>query len=720
AQNRVQELQQEVQDAERERAALTARKEALELGLARKDGTGALLAASDEVSGLLGSVAALVSVRAGAEAAVAAALGAAADAVAVESVGSAATALDWLKRGDGGRADVLVGSDAAVDRSSWAALPDGAAYAYDLLDCPVAMRPALAALLDRVAVVADLDAARELVGSHPELEAVTADGDLLGRHRARGGSTSAPSLLEVQAAVDEAAEKLTAARHRCERGTFALAAAKEEQATAERVVDEALNLLHESDARMSAVAEQLGQLGSAARAASAEAERLSRSLAAAERARENDLAGIAELEERLAAAEAVPDDEGEPDTGYRDRLRTAVEAARSREMEARLAVRTVEERVRALAGRAEQLERAAAAERAARERAVRRRERRLREAEVAEAVERGARYALECIERSLARAAEDREAAERERTAHEGELRSLRANVRELTGELDKLTDVVHGTELARAEQRARIEQLEQRALDELGIEVPALVAEYGPDCPVPQLDEEGDPAEPSGYDRKAQEKRLRAAERQLALLGKVNPLALEEFSALEERHKFLTEQMEDLKNTRRDLLTVVREVDERIEQVFRSAYDDTAQAFEDVFSRLFPGGEGRLVLTEPNDMLTTGVEVEARPPGKKVKRLSLLSGGERSLVAIALLVAIFKARPSPFYVLDEVEAALDDTNLRRLLAIFEELRESSQLLVITHQKPTMEVADSLYGVSMRGDGVTTVIGQRLRETEAV
>jgi chromosome segregation protein len=247
---------------------------------------------------------------------------------------------------------------------------------------------------------------------------------------------------------------------------------------------------------------------------------------------------------------------------------------------------------------------------------------------------------------------------------------------------------------------------------------VDVLIAEYGPDQPIPPAPDAPEGALPEPYDRAVQEKRAKQAERQLTQLGKVNPLALEEFAALEERHAFLTSQLEDLKKTRRDLLTVVKEVDERVEQVFTAAYEDTAREFEGIFSRLFPGGEGRLSLTEPEDMLTTGIEVEARPPGKKVKRLSLLSGGERSLVAIAFLVAIFKARPSPFYVLDEVEAALDDTNTQRLLGIFEELRESSQLIVITHQKRTMEGADALYGVSMRGDGVTQVISQRLREAE--
>jgi chromosome segregation protein len=219
---------------------------------------------------------------------------------------------------------------------------------------------------------------------------------------------------------------------------------------------------------------------------------------------------------------------------------------------------------------------------------------------------------------------------------------------------------------------------------------------------------------------RAEQERRLRTAEKALALLGRVNPLALEEFAALEERHRFLTEQLDDLKRSRKDLLDLIRDVDARVEEVFSAAYADTAEQFEQVFARLFPGGEGRLVLTDPESMLTTGIDVEARPPGKKIKRLSLLSGGERSLTAVAFLVALFKARPSPFYVLDEVEAALDDVNLGRLLDVLDELRADSQLIVITHQKRTMEIADALYGVSMRGDGVTHVISQRLRERQAV
>jgi chromosome segregation protein len=344
---------------------------------------------------------------------------------------------------------------------------------------------------------------------------------------------------------------------------------------------------------------------------------------------------------------------------------------------------------------------------------------RSRGALVAAAVTRGAQEALTRIAGSLSAAAADRETATAARAGTEGELAALRVRARELGADLERLTDVVHRDEVARAEQRLRIEQLEERAVSEWGVPLDRLLAEHGPDVPVLQLTATGAadgeaPALP--YDRAEQERRAAAAERALAVLGKVNPLALEEYAALEERSAFLTTQLEDLRDTRRDLLTVVRDVDERIHEVFASAFADTAREFVQVFATLFPGGEGRLVLTDPDDLLTTGIEVLARPAGKKVSRLSLLSGGERSLTAIALLVAIFRARPSPFYVMDEVEAALDDRNLGRLLVLLEGLRESSQLIVITHQKRTMEIADALYGVTMRGDGISAVVSQRLRE----
>jgi chromosome segregation protein len=724
--DRLAKTREEAQAADRERAGLTARKEALELGLNRKDGAGGLLAASDPVSGLLGSVAALLTVRPGYETAVAAALGSAADAVAVEHVDAALDAIAHLKSEDLGRAGLVLGGR-AVDDASWPGLPDGVVYAVDVVECPATLRPALSRLLFKVVVVEDLTAARSLVRDAPDLTAVTREGDLLSAHFAAGGSTAQPSLIEVQAAVEEAASRLGEATHACERLGFDLARLEEERAQAQSRVDVALARLHESDATLAAVAEELGQLGSLARSAKAEAERITTAIATAEASRERDLAGLADLEERLASAQDAPDEE--PDTSERERLADQARASRQAEMDARLALRTAEERARALSGRADSLLKAAQAERDARARAVARRERLVREGAVAQAVGHGAAVALQRLEVSVAAAADERTAVERARRGREEELLAVRSRLRDLGRELDELVSTVHRDEMARAQQRMRLEQLEERALEELGLSVDVLVADYGPATPVPPVqtadqvaeqdaDPDAVPPEPVPYVREEQEKRLRSAERALAMLGKVNPLALEEFTALEERHQFLGEQLEDLRRTRRDLLDIVREVDERVEQVFTEAWNDVNAAFDGVFSRLFPGGEGRLVLTDPSNMLTTGIEVEARPPGKKVKRLSLLSGGERSLVAVAFLVALFKARPSPFYILDEVEAALDDTNLGRLLEIYEELRENSQLLVITHQKRTMEVGDALYGVTMRGDGVSAVISQRLREAE--
>jgi chromosome segregation protein len=718
AEERLAALQNEEHEVERGRSAALARRDALALGLARKDGGGALIAARDRLPGVLGTVAQVVAVRSGFEAAVAAALGAAADAVAVASLADAAAAIALLKADDAGRAGLLVGG-ASYDGPDWPALPAGARYAVDVITSPDALRPALVRLLERTAIVADVDAARRLVDAQPDVRAVTTDGDVLGAGWSSGGSSTSPSLLEVQAAYTESEQALAELSHRADRLRFALSAAADDVRRAQDEHDAAVAELHESDARLAAVAERLGQLGAAARAAAGESDRLARTVEEASQARDHDLEGLAALEERLAAAQAAPTEES-PEATERDRLAAQLTDGRTVEVEARLAVRTGEERSRALSMRADSLERAAAAELAARDRAAAAREQRAREAEVAAAVLYAGDVALRMLEGSLAAAADERAAAEESRTVTEGELLAVRARGRELAAELDGLTGAVHRDEMARAEQRLRIETLETKAVEEHGVAADELVADYGPEVPVPPPADAPEGAEPAAYERVTQEKRLRTAERALALLGRINPLALEEFAALEERHQFLSEQLEDLKASRRDLLVVVKEVDDRVEAVFRAAYEDVAREFELVFATLFPGGTGQLVLTDPDDMLNTGVEVEARPPGKKVKRLSLLSGGERSLTAIALLVAIFRARPSPFYVLDEVEAALDDRNLSRLVELLAELRQTSQLLIITHQKRTMEVADALYGVSMRGDGITEVISQRLREPEPV
>jgi chromosome segregation protein len=709
-------------DAARRRTALEARVDALRMGLSRKDGAASLLAADAEVSGVLGSVAALVRVEHGYETAVATALGVMADAVAVSGVPAAADLLARLRQQQEGRAHLLL-STAGTPEEPWPDLPAGAVYAMDVVTAPTDLLPGLVRLLRRVAVVADLAAARELVDA-TGVTAVTKEGDLLGRDLASGGSDRAQSLLEVQSAHDEAEAELARVGHQLDRLAFDLAAVEGRREQARSVADAALERLHESDARLAAVAEKLGTLGSAVRSAQAEADRLAAAGQSAEQAAADDERNLNELRLRLSDADAEP----QPDVAVSDRradLRRASEAARAGEVDTRLALRTAEEREQTTAARVVELDGTARRVRSQREAVARRLARQRREAAVAREVLAALDLVDQRLSASVAAAQRAREEAELARSRRDQELRELRSGVRTLSAELDKLTDSVHRDELAKAEQRMRIDAALERAMSDFGVDADTLVAEYHPGVPVPpsavpaadaQDEPEAPPPEPTPYVREQQQARFAKAEKELALLGRVNPLALEEFTAMQERQAFLGAQLADLKAGREDLLGIISDVDARVEQVFAEAYADVAAQFEGVFSRLFPGGEGRLTLTDPSNMLVTGVEVEARPAGKRVKRLSLLSGGERSLTAVAFLVALFKARPSPFYLLDEVEAALDDVNLGRLLDILEELRATSQLLVITHQKRTMEIGDALYGVTMR-DGVTSVISQRLRES---
>lgn len=717
-------------EAVRERDALVARRDALQLGLNRKDGAAHVL--TSRVDGVAGTLASSLTVAPGYETAIATALGDASEAIVVRDPAVAAAVVQLLRDDDAGRAALLLESALPSPHPNpppGRALPPGARWAVDLVSAGDGRAPAVAALLSGAAVVDDLPGAGRLVAEHPDLTAVTVAGDVLTSLTVTGGSAKAPSLLEVQAAVDDAETRLAAVTADLERNRFALAGAEARRTEAQTRAEAALDRLHDSDARLAAVAERLGHLNSVLRSAVGESDRLAASLAKAEANVGTEEEALAAVAARLAAAQDAPAEE-EPSTEQRDALALAASLARSAEMDARLSLRSTEEQLTATRNRAASLERAAATERKAREDAAERARRRRLQARRAAAVLAGVELAIRFVDVSVELAREGRDLAEENREQRDRELLAIRTSNDSLARELAELTDSVHRDELARAQHRARIEALETRSIDELGITPDVLVADYGPDVPVPvPAEESGDkwaalrtPVDESGtpvvdgvpFVREAQEKRLRKAERDLSALGKVNPLALEEFAALEERHQFLSTQLEDLRSSRKDLLDIIKEVDNRVQRVFAEAFEDTQTQFVRVFSRLFPGGEGRLVLTDPTDMLTTGIEVEARPAGKKIKRLSLLSGGERSLTAVALLVAIFKARPSPFYVMDEVEAALDDTNLGRLITIFEELRESSQLIVITHQKRTMEVADALYGVTMRGDGVSTVISQRL------
>ncbi|MGH9188200.1 MAG: AAA family ATPase, partial [Acidimicrobiales bacterium] len=263
---------------------------------------------------------------------------------------------------------------------------------------------------------------------------------------------------------------------------------------------------------------------------------------------------------------------------------------------------------------------------------------------------------------------------------------------------LEERRERARRAELEEAEVRLRLEQAVGACRRDLDCEPEAAMAAPRPDL--------AEGVTPQG--------RARELDRELRLMGPINPLALQDFEALQERHEFLQAQLDDVKATRRDLGRVIRAVDQEIVNVFAAAYGDVSEHFERLFETLFPGGRGQLCLTDPDDLLETGIEVEARPSGKNVRKLSLLSGGERSLAALAFLFAVFRARPSPFYVMDEVEAALDDVNLHRFLALLDEFRQEAQLIIVSHQKRTMEAADCLYGVTMQPGGSSRVVSERV------
>ena len=774
-------------DARREASAdlatWTARRDTLALSLRGKDGTAHLLSAG--LDGVLGPLAEHLAIERGWENAVAALLGPLVEAALVTDAGAGAAALGRMRDDDAGAVRLVLAqpraepteathrATEAPDGHTDTVLPEGVVRASLLVtahghgaDRPGAPAPgqqhrespgapsylAVDHLLRDAWVAPDLTTAVRLRESVPGAVVATRDGELLAPGWMSGAARGSTSVLELAAAHEEAAAEAEEAARAESRADAALTHARASEEEARGAVAEALAGLRRADADAARAAEERARLTSAARAAQEEAGRARRVL---ERAENEAARATEDLATATAALEAVESAAGQGSEGEgaqevlqeaRQARETAVAAARearAAETDARLALRTAEERERGGRGRADTLRATARREREQRAAAERAQARRTAQLRVATHVRDQAHRAAEAAATSVERAAAERAAVEEERAGAVRAVSEVRDEIDRLVQELAHLTDAAHREEIARAEQRMRLERLAERAMDELGLGLETLVEEFGPHMAVPALDQDdGEPGDGEAdaqageavgpgeterrgggaagprvagrpYVRSEQEKRLARASRDLTRLGKVNPLALEEHAALEQRHQFLAEQLADLKRSRADLLHIVDEVDARVQEVFAQAYEDTARQFTQVFGRLFPGGEGRLVLTDPQDMLTTGIEIEARPAGKRVKRLSLLSGGERSLAAVALLVAIFKARPSPFYVMDEVEAALDDTNLGRLLEIFTELRQSSQLIIITHQKRTMEVADALYGITMR-EGVTQAVSQRL------
>ena len=751
-------------DARREaasnRATWTARRDTLAQSLAAKDATATLAGA--DLPGVLGPLSEAVSVERGWENAVASLLGELAGAVLVTGTDAAAGAIAHVRDEDGGalRLVLLQDPDPDADRDrdqdsgTTPPAPDdppteGVREAVDLVSADRAgLAASLARILTGAWVAADLRAARAVREAVPDAVVATRDGDVLAPAWATSAGRGTSSVLELAAAHEEAAERADAAAAAERQADISLQRARDREEEARRGAGRALATLRAADAEAARAAEEAATLASAARAAREETGRARRVLERTEDEAARRTTELASATSALAQIESGWADGGDGGLdaaveAAQERRGAAVAAARRRradETEARLTLRTAEEHERSGRGRADSLRDAARRERRTRDAVERAEARRTAQLVVARHVHDQARAAARAAHAWVEQARGERESIEAERAEAGVATGEIRDELDELTAERTRLTDAAHRDEIARAEQHTRLQALAERAMNELGLELEPLVDEFGPHVPVPDVPDEignaveagrgGEAGRAAGgeeqdepaaiglvpgrpYVRAEQEKRLARASRDLTRLGRVNPLALEEHAAMEQRHQFLAEQLADLKSSRADLLRIVEEIDTRVQEVFSQAFEDTARQFASVFDRLFPGGEGRLVLTDPGDMLTTGVEIEARPAGKRVKRLSLLSGGERSLAAVALLVAIFKARPSPFYVLDEVEAALDDTNLGRLLEIFAELRESSQLIIVTHQKRTMEVADALYGISMR-EGVTKAVSQRL------
>ena len=725
-------------EARADRARWEARRDALAQLLTPEDGTAELLGRP----GVLGQVAPLLHVAPGHEDAVAAALAPFADAVVVDSLARGLGELEAARAAGRSLRLVVAGADNALAQGAGRAnntaastpqegasalgegedlpeLPEGAVWLSGVVTCEGGAAP-LAALLDGV-VSCSADVAPEALAQPGVRAVVTPGGDVLRAWSIEGGH-QASSVLSVRADYEEASTQAEAAQARMTEVSEQLGEANAHLDRCIREANDALKALREEDAQRAKEAQELARAQSAAQAAHAEAERARdvarRADEQVEWAKEQDVAAKA----RLEGADSVgPPESLESAQARADAASRAAREAREAENEARLSLRTLEEQSRRAAARARSLRQAAAAEREERARYARREAARQMELATASDVESAARIALEAAERALSRAAAERDRLSERRSQVSQEVSDARRALDRLSAELSEATASAHQGQIAAEQTRLRVEDLQRRALEELSLEPEQLLAEFGPETLVPMLPldpddvEKAAAAEPSEYVRAEQERALAKAQKDLEKLGRVNPLALEEHEALASRHKFLVDQVQDLKQSKADLLRIVTDVDRLVEEAFASAFAQTREQFEHVFGVLFPGGAGDLVLTDPEDMLATGIEIEARPAGKKVKRLSLLSGGERSLAAIAFLVAIFKARPSPFYVMDEVEAALDDVNLSRLLVIFKELQETSQLIVITHQKRTMEIADALYGVTMR-DGVTTVVSQRLAD----
>ena len=598
---------------------------------------------------------------------------------------------------------------------------------------------AVRALLADVAAVDTSKEAQQLVERGSDVQrAVTRDGEVfVAGVAAVGGSSLSQSDLSLAARRDKALKQVKELSAQADDVT-----AKVEQATAAR--DEASRTVDAETTKRTEAKLKAEQAAKSLRSAKDRVANLQRQITQLEekiaKAGEEAQSHRTKLNDLQASLSAAQDAEnGQIDAEELVKREQALEAAlgtaRDQETATKIAWTEASRKTESLTRQASLLRANAkeATERRARIEALN--EKRRAQAEHMQDVAADAREVAALVERAIGEVIAKREELQEAASSHDEELKALRTQRNGIEPKVTDLTGREHALDVNRERLAAEYGQLTQKVSDELGMTLEELVEQYGPDQPVPVLDDSGNPVPVDGdgpegdksegdksdgqyqtvvYNRAEQQKRLDKARRDLAALGKVNPLAVEEYDALEERNKYLNDQRADVAKSRDDLMQLIKDLDSTMVEVFTSAFKDTAEAFEKMFATLFPGGKGRLRLENPDDLLTSGVLVEASPAGKRVKQLSLLSGGERSLTALALLFAIFTARPSPFYVMDEVEAALDDVNLTRLINAFNQLREHAQLIIITHQQRTMSIADALYGVTMRADGVTAVVSQKL------
>jgi chromosome segregation protein len=699
---------------EAERAAARARREAFEQSHRAAGGDALAFLEGAGRGGVLGPLAPALSVEPGYEAAVAAALGADADAIVVAGAEVATGGAELLRDAGSGRA-ILLHPNAGGSVPRKPPDPGPGLHGVPLLDRVTTTGRAgevARALLAGVLVAADLAEARTLLRRHPDRRVVTLAGELLASGRVEGGVVPQASGLAARRAADEAAEAEAKAAATLARLTVELRTAQRDLGASEVAADDAARAVGDAQAAIRRLDDQLAlaarELAGLEGEAAAAAERLHE----LDGGRERAAARLTDAEAELAAIKDGIGAARPPDADARPPLAKALDRAEQATTAAQVAAAAVGERRRLLEQRLAELRAQAAAEVEAAERRARiRAARRDGAARAGEAARAGQR-ALDRLERSLAAVTAERDRLAAALQAARAGLAEAGVRRRQATAARDEHHTATRASDTARVEARLRAEELGKRIVEEFAIDPDEALAEYLPDEARLATLPEADPRrQPSAELRRV----ATALDRRLTLLGRVNPLALEEFRALEERYTFLSGQLQDLKESRRDLLKVVRAVDERVREVFGQAFEDVAREFQRTFALLFPGGDGRLLLTDPEDLLNSGVEVEARPPGKRVRRLSLLSGGERSLVALAFYFAIFRARPSPFYVLDEVEAALDDVNLHRFLDLLDDTREHAQLLIVSHQRRTMEAGDALYGVSMQAEGVSKVVSRRLR-----